>query len=275
MAATIAPAAPAVVTSDPRVPGHSIVDWAIDLLAALREPVTPANVQALTIWANHESGGYRPGNPVGLYNPLNTTEGALGFAAQGGAQGNIKGFASYAQGIAAQSYNLTHTRGAGYENILAALAKGNDPNAVLRAINASSFGTHGLPTNLSPATSVPAHTTNGTVVDTGTQTVSIAGDAEKAAADAFSGLIDPLFPGLHLGSGALGAAGGVGGALSAAQSVAAVVIKVISDWRFIAEVIGGAVLVLLGVRLIVADTTGRTVVPRAAQAAPLALAAAA
>lgn len=262
-----------LATSDPRVPGHSIVDWAIDLLGALKKPVTPTNVQAFTIWANQESGGYKPGNPVGLNNPLNTTESALGFSASGGAQGNIKGFSTYAQGIAAQAYNLTHTTGAGYENILSALSAGNDPNAVLAAINGSRFGTHGLPTNVAPATTIAPHNANGTVVNVGTQTASLG----SAAGDAFGTLVSPFLNSFGIAGDALK---GASGALGAVETFTTVLIKVFSDWRFIAEVIGGSIVVFIGVRLIVADTTGRPIVPRppsgaAAAAAPVALAAAA
>lgn len=269
-------AATAVATADPRLTGsHSIVGWAIDLLGALGVPVTATNVQALVTWANHESGGYQPGNPVGLNNPLNTTQpqvaGAPGFdvIASGGAQGNIKGYGSYSGGIAAQAYNLLHTTGAGYENIIAALQQGTNPNAVFAAVDASRFGTKNLPTNATAATSIPAATTNGQVVNAGVQT---AGWFPLQIPGIPFPVPVPSSPGQALND-AKNAVGGV----TAAAGLAGQFIGLFSDWRFVVEVVGGLVLVLIGVRLIIADTTGRPVVPRpnTAQVAPLALAAAA
>lgn len=127
---------------DKRLPGHSIQDWAKDVLNGVGAPVTDQNMQTLITWANTESGGYNPNAPGGRYNPLNTTEGAVGYVGEGGSQGNIKDFGSYQQGVQAIVHNLTKTKGAGYENILGALRQGNDPQAVFHAINGSAFGTH-------------------------------------------------------------------------------------------------------------------------------------
>lgn len=126
---------------DKRTPGHSIQDWAKDVLGGVGAPVTQQNIDTLVTWANTESGGYNPNASGGRFNPLNTTEGAVGYVGQGGSQGNIKDFGSYDQGVQAITHNLTQTKGAGYEHILSAL-KGNDPQAVFQAINNSAFGTH-------------------------------------------------------------------------------------------------------------------------------------
>lgn len=136
------PSDPAGSGNDKRVPGHSIEGWAKDVLTGLGAPITDQNMQAMITWANTESGGYNPGVAGGRFNPLNTTEGALGFAGNGGSQGNIKDYASYEQGVQNQVHNLLHTRGAGYEPIVAALRAGNDPQAVFHAVNGSAFGTH-------------------------------------------------------------------------------------------------------------------------------------
>ncbi len=248
---------------DARVPGHDIVSWAIDLLHAMGAPATPGNIFAMVTWANHESGGYRPGNPVGLYNPLNTTEGAKGYATQGGSQGNIKGFATYQQGIANQAYNLTHTTGAGYENIIAALKRGNDPFGVFRAVNASAFGTHNLPTSGTVPTTIPVH---GATL-TGFSPGDIAGGIAGGIGGALGGI-----------AGIIG--GPISGLISAGKAtatLAGLVVNVFSNWRYVLEVLGGAAMVLLGVRLIIADITGRPVIPRppaGAAAGAVALAAA-
>jgi hypothetical protein len=139
--------------ADPRFPGgQSLKQWADALVARLDQmlgwgplpaSVVAADEQGLEAWANRESGGYNPKVAGGRNNPLNTTEGALGFAGQGGSQGNIKDFGTFGQGVDAQAYNLVHTQGAGYQPIVAALRSG-DVSALFRAVDASGFGTHGL-----------------------------------------------------------------------------------------------------------------------------------
>jgi hypothetical protein len=133
--------------TDARFPGgQTILQWAQAELAKLgitNPTVVARDVPALETWANHESGGYNPNVLGGRNNPLNTTEGALGFVSQGGSQGDIKDFGTFQQGVDAQAYNLTHTQRAGYGPILDALRAGN-VNALFAAVDASSFGTHGL-----------------------------------------------------------------------------------------------------------------------------------
>jgi hypothetical protein len=126
---------------DKRLPGHTIQDWAKDVLTGLGAPVNQQNLDTMVTWANTESGGYNPSVAGGKNNPLNTTEGAVGYSGQGGSQGNIKDFGSYDQGVQAIVHNLTQTKGAGYENILNALHQ-SDPQAVFSAVNGSAFGTH-------------------------------------------------------------------------------------------------------------------------------------
>lgn len=139
------------VATDPRVPGHTIGQWADALVARISAlqgwKLTAAQRQAddvgLITWANTESGGYNPNVAGGKNNPLNTTEGALGFTGQGGSQGDIKDFGSFDQGVDAQAYNLVHTQGAGYSAILDALRTGNT-QGLYSAVDASAFGTKGL-----------------------------------------------------------------------------------------------------------------------------------
>ena len=125
---------------DKRVPGHSITQWAHDVLTSMGISATPSAMDFMIKWANRESGGYNPGHAGGLYNPLNTTEGHFGYARNGGSQGNIKDYANYSQGVQNQAWNLTHTKGAGYDKILAAL-RGPSESAMASAVYGSSFGT--------------------------------------------------------------------------------------------------------------------------------------
>ena len=62
---------------------------------------------------------------------------------QGGAQGDIKDYGTFGQGVDAKAYNLVHTQRAGYGAILDALRSGNT-EGLYSAVDASSFGTHGL-----------------------------------------------------------------------------------------------------------------------------------
>jgi len=90
---------------DKRLPGYSLETWARDVLAELGAPITDANLTAMEHWANTESGGYNPNAAGGKYNPLNTTEGAVGYVGEGGSQGDIKDFGSY-QKASRQSFTI-------------------------------------------------------------------------------------------------------------------------------------------------------------------------
>lgn len=129
------------VHTNPQLPGVSLEQWAHDVLTGLGVPADATNVDTLMRWATAESGGGSATSCAGRFNPLNTTEGHFGYACQGGSQGNIKGFSSYQQGVQSIVWNLTKTKGAGYERILDAL-RGSNQAATFSAIDASSFGTH-------------------------------------------------------------------------------------------------------------------------------------
>jgi hypothetical protein len=143
---------------DPRVPGHSITEWASDLLQALGEPASGIDLSTMVTWANHESGGYRGPqyNSGGLNNPLNTTQPWPG-STEGGAQGNIRNYRTFADGIAAQAQNL-RSPNYGYPEILAGLAAQNQ-RQTFDAIDRSQFGTKNLesggPTGKGPASGIP------------------------------------------------------------------------------------------------------------------------
>lgn len=133
--------------------------WAATVLQKLGYPVTAGGVQALAGWAKAEGGHW---NNKARYNPLNTTQPEAG-AGNTGAQGNIKVYKSWDQGIDATVQTLRNGR---YSGILSGLRAG-DPTAVAAAINSSPWGTSGslvsqtiratkgtVPT-LPPATSTP------------------------------------------------------------------------------------------------------------------------
>lgn len=128
------------------LPGHSINEWARDVLRGLGVPVSQSNLDTLTKWATLESSGYNPSLPGGRFNPLNTTETAAGgVCGQGGSQGNIVDFCTYEDGIRGIVWNLKNAGSQssgqdnfGYGKIVAALARSDQP-AAFAAIQASSF----------------------------------------------------------------------------------------------------------------------------------------
>ena len=103
--------------------------WAHDFLARLGMPVTAENVKLMVAWQQAE--GTRA-----QYNPLATTQnmaGATRFNSVG-----VKNFASYDDGITANIRAITNGR---YENVLAALRRGDSAIATAQAIAASPWGT--------------------------------------------------------------------------------------------------------------------------------------
>ena len=108
--------------------------WAKTLLARLGKPQTSANIKALTTWAAWEGGQW---HNSAHYNPLNTTQpepGAVGINKEG-----VRSYTSWQQGYQATVSTLNNGR---YKSILAALSAGNNPGAVLKAVNHSPWGTH-------------------------------------------------------------------------------------------------------------------------------------
>jgi hypothetical protein len=92
------------------------------------------SISKLVAWANAEGGNW---NNTARYNPLNTTL-ALPGAGNTGAQGNIKVYRSWTQGIEATAKTLTSGP---YGGILAALKSGTGAQFEA-AVNASPWGTH-------------------------------------------------------------------------------------------------------------------------------------
>lgn len=107
--------------------------WAKALLVAMRFPVTADNVAAVTAWEMAEGGHWYN---TAYFNPLNTTQsmpGATVFNSVG-----VKAYTSWKQGLEATVKTL---RNGYYGAIIAALRRGNDAEAVARAVGASPWGT--------------------------------------------------------------------------------------------------------------------------------------
>jgi hypothetical protein len=123
------------IWAPPRQPGPSDTtvrtpaDFSRALLAALGEPNTGANVQALDAWQAAEGGFVH-------LNPLNTTQ-----AAPGSTTWNSVGVKSYPDWRTAIRASAQTLRNGQYRGILAALKTGRDAEAVARAVAGSPWGT--------------------------------------------------------------------------------------------------------------------------------------
>jgi hypothetical protein len=106
--------------------------WALDLLGRLGMPKTRENVRVMVAWQLSEG-------TEAAFNPLATVRdhpGATDFNSVG-----VKNFPDYESGME-ETIEALHN--GLYDNILAALARGNDANAVAREIENSRWGTGGL-----------------------------------------------------------------------------------------------------------------------------------
>jgi murein DD-endopeptidase MepM/ murein hydrolase activator NlpD len=109
--------------------------WATQFLSKIGAPTTAANIQAMTTWMAYEGGHWK--NSAN-YNPLNTT---LQTSQSTGSMNSVgvQRYASWDSGLDATVQTIRNGK---YGNILAALQAGNDPQAVIQAINASPWGTN-------------------------------------------------------------------------------------------------------------------------------------
>lgn len=103
-----------------------------DVLARIGAPVTPQNMAAMQAWIKAEG-------TKAQFNPLATcrrADGATDFNSVG-----VKNFVSYEQGVDTTVGAITNGL---YDDVIAALRRGNDAFAVADAIEASPWGTGGL-----------------------------------------------------------------------------------------------------------------------------------
>lgn len=258
--------ATAPLIGDRGLGGATREQYAVDVLHGIGAPITPQNVAAIEIWIAHESGG-----TTGFaFNPLNSTDHPFGTAGQGGSQGNIQRYQSYQQGVATIVHQLQY-QNHGYPAIVAAFKRGNDAGAVLAAVKASDWGTKNfsaaeLGGHVSAPSSVTAQPGTGGAgavpVDITTPFGKLSTPGPDITISPF-GVVPGDHPGLANPFGAI--AGGVAStadAIKAAGSLALKVLDVLTHPQYVFEVLIGVGMVLIGVRLIVADNTGGKVIPR-------------
>lgn len=111
------------------------LDWAKDFLARLGAPDTTENEAAVVTWEMSE-GGHFVNNAT--YNPLNTTQDAPGATSIN--PKGVKAYPDYETGMAAAIKTISSPN-YGYPAIISALRNGNSAPAVLSAIGQSSWGT--------------------------------------------------------------------------------------------------------------------------------------
>lgn len=107
--------------------------WAKALLVAMRLPVTADNVAAITAWEMAEGGHWYN---TAYYNPLNTTQSMPGATSMNSV--GVKAYTSWKQGLEATVKTLKNGY---YDDIIAALRRGDDAEAVAAAVGASPWGT--------------------------------------------------------------------------------------------------------------------------------------
>jgi hypothetical protein len=129
-----APVLPAPTTTNPaQLVINTPYDFAVALLSALGDPLTPQNVGAIVSWEKAEGGNW---NSPAKYNPLNTTRRMPGSRSVNAV--GVQAYTSWQQGLSATVQTL---QTGAYSNILSALKSGTSEQAVERAVASSVWGT--------------------------------------------------------------------------------------------------------------------------------------
>ncbi|MHB8497249.1 MAG: hypothetical protein ACYDES_04505 [Acidimicrobiales bacterium] len=143
-----AAAAPTCITSP--------TDFANALLAAIPAPDTASNIEAILAWEQMEGGNWYN---TAKFNPLDTTlvyDNSQLYEPNPPAP--VQAYNNWNDGVEATLITLTQTTIGGvnpYDAILAALAQGNNPQAVAQAIDNSVWGTTGVTGDLPPYAPAP------------------------------------------------------------------------------------------------------------------------
>lgn len=112
-------------------------DFALAFLRSASLPATDNNMVAVVAWEKLEGGHW---SNSATFNPLNTTQGMAGSTTKN-ADG-VQAFTSWDQGVAASVKTLQNGL---YAPIIEAFRQNLDPDATLRIVDASPWGTHNLP----------------------------------------------------------------------------------------------------------------------------------
>lgn len=227
--------------------GATREQYAVDVLHGIGAPITPGNVAAILVWITHESGG-----TTGFaFNPLNSTDHPYGSAGQGGSQGNIQRYSNYQQGVQTIVHQLQYPNH-GYPKIVAAFRSNAGSGQILAAVKASDWGTKNF-----SAAELGGSATVGGALPSAQEVAYIPGTHIHIPTSPAGGGILP-----GPAKSVFGAIGDVASAAGATAELAGRIVNLFLNWHYLAEVVIGTGMVLLGVRLVVADTTGGKVIPR-------------
>jgi hypothetical protein len=116
---------------------HTAQTWAAAFLSRIGEPQTACNLGAVAGWEVAEGGGV---TNTARNNPLNTRQTEPGSHAINRAR--VQAFPTWAEGLQANATAITNGR---YQPVLAALAAGDNAQAVADAVAASPWGTAWFP----------------------------------------------------------------------------------------------------------------------------------
>jgi hypothetical protein len=121
------------VASVPSGSSYTPLSWAAALLSSGGWPRSACNLSAVTAWEAAEGGNWAN---TARFNPLDTTQAEPGSWSMNSV--NVQAYPSWAEGFTA---TLTTLRNGRYGPVLAALAAGDDAQAVADAVAASPWGT--------------------------------------------------------------------------------------------------------------------------------------
>lgn len=118
------------------------IDFATALLRASGLPTSHNNLAAVVAWQKLEGGHFQ--SPTFAFNPLNTTQPMPGGVTRNYA--GVKAYSSWDEGLQATVKTLNNGM---YRGVISALAASSDPGETLRAVDASPWGTHNVPSDAS------------------------------------------------------------------------------------------------------------------------------
>jgi hypothetical protein len=125
---------PATLTAVPAGGAYTPQTWAPVFLAVIGEPRTPCNLAAIEAWEAAEGGAW---NGAATDNPLNTVRPEPGSYAIN--SDGVQAYPSWQEGLRGNVAAITNGL---YGPVLAALAAGDNAQAVADAVAASPWGTH-------------------------------------------------------------------------------------------------------------------------------------
>jgi hypothetical protein len=223
-------------------------EWARQFLVAVGAPVTQNNIDNIIAWGNIESGP--PGSHRQTYggwdgyNPLNVVRQTGDNSLPGNNSAGVVNFATFNDGV--QSSARLFLGSSGTKQAIIAALRANAPTATLGAAINNFYASWGSGFSFS-----------GSAPTGGNQPIG-SGTSDVAGGVATGAQLDAYIPGTNIHIPGTGAGGKIlPSPLSWMESLASFVLNIGDNWRYIVEVIAGAMLMLTGVGLIAIDIVGK------------------